>query len=116
MFVVLGSSTSRVTAEMRGRQRTYPRTRQAAEPFQIALRRYCNPLEALNTAIGTPSVSQPAMWPKQKRQSLGREHSGEQMQIDQDVEFFLEDVLVDKARREGAQPLNWCVWDTLGPN
>lgn len=59
MFVVLGSSTSRVTAEMGGRQRTYPRTRQAAEPLQIALRRYCSPLEALNSNR-TPSVSQPA--------------------------------------------------------
>lgn len=115
MFLVLGSSTSRVTAEMGGRQ-THPRTRPAAEPLQIAPRRYCSPLEALNKAIGTPSVSEPAMWPKRKRQSLKREHSGEQMQIDQAVEFLLEDVLVDKARREGCQPLNWCVWDTLGPN
>ena len=56
------------------------------------------------------------MWPKRKRQSLKRELSVEQMQIDQAVEFLLEDVLVNKTRREGGQPLNWCVWDTLGPN
>lgn len=67
MFVVLGSSTSRVTADMGGRQRTYSRTRQAAEPLQIAPRRYCSPLEALNKAIETASVSEPAMWPKRKR-------------------------------------------------
>lgn len=118
MFVVLGSSTSRVTAEM-GADKEHILSElgwRAAELTASHSGTHSSPPGSTESCQQWPFCStNQRCGPSKKDRALKEKHSGEQMQIDQAVEF-LRRCTCGQGKKEGAQPLTGVFGTLWGPN